>query len=270
MYWFYDLPSWLSGILVGAVFIALGLIGLFPTRNWVRNLHQVGHSHNDIVGFYLAAVTVFYGITLGLLAVGTWTTYSDVETRAEQEAISLGSLYRSVGSYPAPLCGQLQQDLREYVREVIDVGWPQQRRGIMPTGGSKRLAKFQNHFLEFEPKTETQKIVHADAYAQFNTLVARRRGRLDGVTAGLPGPLWAMVLIGAFISIAMTWFFDTPSRAMHAWMTILLSGLLGLMIFLVAILDNPYRGSVSVSPEAMERVYDQIMKPGVGTGTCKR
>ena len=262
MYWFYDLPSWLSGILVVAVFVAGGLAGMFLTRNWVRRLHRVDHSHNDIVGFYLAAVTVFYGITLGLLAVGTWTTYADVEAKAEQEAIAVGSLYRSVGSYPEPLRSELQRDLREYVREVVDVGWPQQRHGIVPTGASRLLASFQNHFLQFEPATETLKIVHADAYAQFNVLVERRRGRLDSVNAGLPGPLWAMVLIGALISIAMTWFFDTASKSMHMWMTILLSALLGLMIFLVAILDNPYRGSVSVSPEALERVYDQIMKPG--------
>jgi Protein of unknown function (DUF4239) len=262
VYWFYDLPFWLSGILVIGVFAVIGLIGLFPTRNWVRSLHLVSHSHNDIVGFYLAAITVFYGITLGLLAIGTWTTYSDVEARIEQEAVALGSLYRSVGSYPEPVRRELQQNLREYTREVIDVGWPQQRRGIVPTGASKLLARFQNHFLQFEPKTETEKIVHADAYRQFNTLVEHRRGRLDSVRVGLPGPLWAMVLIGAFISIAVTWFFDMPNPRMHTWMTILLSALLGLIIFLVAILDKPYRGSISVSPEPLERVYDQIMKPG--------
>jgi hypothetical protein len=47
---------------------------------------------------------------------------------------------------------------------------------------------------------------------------------------------------------------------MHAWMTLLLSALLGLIIFLVAILDKPFWGSVSVSPEALQRMYEQIMK----------
>jgi hypothetical protein len=102
--------------------------------------------------------------------------------------------------------------------------------------------------------------LHADVYAQFNALVEDRRRRLDSVTAGLAGPLWALVLIGAFITIALTWFFDISSLRMHAWMTLLLSALLGLIIFLVAILDKPFWGSVSVSPEALQRVYDQIMK----------
>jgi len=37
------------------------------------------------------------------------------------------------------------------------------------------------------------------------------------------------------------------------------SSLLGPLIFLIAVLDSPYRGKASVSPEPLERVYQQIM-----------
>ena len=55
------------------------------------------------------------------------------------------------------------------------------------------------------------------------------------------------------------WFLHPESFTMHFWMTILFSGLLALLIFLIAVLDNPYRGKISVSPEPLERVYEQIM-----------
>jgi hypothetical protein len=259
MYWVYDLPNFLFGLLVVAAFVVFGLVGLAATRGWVRRLH-VGHSHNDIVGFYLAAVTVFYGITLGLLAVGTWTTYSDVETRVDQEATAVGALYRDISSYPEPARSAMENDLRDYTRQVIDVGWPQQQRGVVPTGASAILSRFQKHLVEFEPTTKSQEIVHAEVYRQFNQLVQSRRGRLDSVTKGLSGPLWTLVLVGALISIALTWFFEMPSLAIHVWMTVLLSALFGLMIFLVAAMDNPFRGKISVGPEPLERVYEQLMK----------
>ncbi len=82
LYWLYDLSNFLFGILIIGFFVAVGVVGLYLTRRWVRRLHLVEHSHNDIVGFYLAAITVFYGITLGLVAVGTWETYSDVQTQS--------------------------------------------------------------------------------------------------------------------------------------------------------------------------------------------
>ena len=262
LYWIYDLPDWLFGTLTVLVFVAIGLAGLYLTRGWVRRLHQVDHSHNDIVGFYLAAVTVFYGITLGLLAIGTWTTYSEVQDKIDHEATSLGVLYRDIGAYPDPTRAILQEDLRKYTRGVIDVGWPMQQRGIVPNNVSGVLNDFQQHFMSFEPVTERQKIVAAEAYRAFNELTQSRRARLNSVTDEMPAPLWALVILGAFVCLAVTWFFHTASFSMHFWMTVLFSALLGLMIYLVAALDNPYRGKISVTPEPLEHVYQQIMTPG--------
>jgi nitrate reductase gamma subunit len=261
LHWLYDLPNWLFGTLIIGVFTAIGLAGLFLTRRWVRRLHRTDHSHNDIVGFYLAAITVFYGITLGLVAVGTWETYSDVQNRVDHEAVALGALYRDIGAYPDPIRATLQNDLRIYTRQVIDVGWPMQQRGIVPNNASGALTDFQRDFLSFEPTTERQKILAAEAYRAFNDLTGSRRARLNSVTAEMPAPLWIVVIAGALLSIATTWFFHTASFSMHFWMTILFSALIGLLIYLVASLDNPYRGHVSVTPEPLERVYEQIMVP---------
>jgi uncharacterized membrane protein YedE/YeeE len=257
----YDLSNWLFGAIIVGFFVAIGVTGLFLTRSWVRRLHQIDHSHNDIVGYYLAAITVFYGITLGLVAVGTWETYSDVQNKVDREAEAVGALYRDVGAYPDPVRIELQDDLRAYTRQVIDVGWPMQQRGIVPNNASGALGSFQTHFMSFEPATERQKILAEEAYRAFNTLTESRRARLNSVTAEMPGPLWTMVITGAVLSIATTWLFHTASFSMHFWLTVLFSVLIGLLIYLVASLDNPYRGRISVSPEPLQRVYEQIMIP---------
>jgi hypothetical protein len=155
----------------------------------------------------------------------------------------------------------MQEDLRKYTRQVIDVGWPMQQHGIVPNNASGVLNDFQSHFMSFEPITERQKILAAEAYRSFNDLVESRRARLNTVTTEMPGPLWTLVFAGAVICIAVSWFFHTVSFSIHVWMTTLLSVLLGLIIFLIAVLDNPYRGRLSVTPEPLERVYEQIMTP---------
>jgi len=70
-----------------------------------------------------------------------------------------------------------------------------------------------------------------------------------------------LVLIGGAINIALTWLFNVQKEKMHFWLTLLTSSLLGLMIFLLAAMDHPYRGKLSVSPEAFEIVYERTMKP---------
>lgn len=259
LYWLYNLPNWLFGIIVVLFFTLYGLVGLISTRRWVKRQHQEDHSHNDIVSYFLAAITVFYGITLGLLAVATWSNFASTQDKVDREAQVVASLYRDVNSFPDPLRTTLDGDLRSYVREVVDVSWPQQRKGIVPYGSGPKLEQFQADLLMFEPGTEREKIVTQEAYQVFNTLVEARRSRLETVTSGMPASLWSLVILGGLITMTATLFFDTRSFRMHFWMTVLLSSLLGLMVFLIGTLDNPFRGKVSIGPGSMQRVYEQLM-----------
>ncbi len=189
VYWVYDLPNWSFCLLTILVFVTFGVAGLLATRNWVRHQHRVNHSHNDIVGYYLAAVTVFHGITPGLVAVGTWTTYSDVATKVDREAEVVSSLYRDISGYPEPVRDALQSDLKDYTRYVVNIGWQLQRRGMVPVGSAVFMERFQRRLLAFEPTTPGQQILHTKTYKQFNNLVEARRARLNAVTIGLPGSL---------------------------------------------------------------------------------
>ena len=59
---------------------------------------------DDIVGFYLAGITVLYGVTLGLLAIGAWMTYTDTEAKVARAAAALDNPYRGkISVNPEPL-----------------------------------------------------------------------------------------------------------------------------------------------------------------------
>jgi hypothetical protein len=203
---------------------------------------------------------VFYGITLGLIAVGAWSTFADTDTKVANEASALAALYRNVSSYPEPdqtaLCGQL----REYTRYVIEEAWPAQRRGEIPRGGTEILTVFQRRLHGFEPETKGQVLIHAESLSQFNTLITMRRLRLQAVTTGLPMSLWAVVAVGAVLSVMLTWLFRFDNIRLHVALVSITAAMIGLLIFLTAAMDNPFRGEVSIGPGAFEIVYDQLMK----------
>jgi len=50
----------------------------------------------------------------------------------------------------------------------------------------------------------------------------------------------------------------------HVILAAVLSLFLGVVIFLVAAMDHPYRGEVSVGPDALELVYHTYMTPTPG------
>ena len=79
-------------------------------------------------------------------------------------------------------------------------------------------------------------------------------------TAGLPATIWWVVILGAAASIALTWLFSVENVRRHLMLTSLYSALIGLLIFLIAALDNPYRGEFSVGPDAFELVLERMKK----------
>ena len=63
------------------------------------------------------------------------------------------------------------------------------------------------------------------------------------------------MLVGAIINIALVWLFDMKLIS-HLFLGSLLAFYLGTMIFLIAAMDNPFRGEVSVSPEPFKMVLE--------------
>jgi hypothetical protein len=72
--------------------------------------------------------------------------------------------------------------------------------------------------------------------------------------------MWAVILVGALITLAPAFLFDTGSLKLHRLMVVLLSAIMGLLIFLIAFYDRPFRGRHGITPEAYELIYEQLMK----------
>ena len=255
----FNWPDWLFGTLVVAVALLIGVGGVLLTRKWVARLHAVA-LHNEVVSYYLSTVAIFYGIMLGLIAVGVWEGFNSARTAVALEAGAVAALYRDVSGYPEPQRGALQADLREYTRYEIDEAWALNRKGIITTGGMERLWRFQDELQAFEPKTEGQQALYFQTLRAFDDLIQKRSLRLDSVTSHLPRPLWRFVIVGAMLSFAVSWFFQPQDLRMHLWMTAFFAVLLGLEIHLLFLMDNPYRSSIGVSPQAFNVVYDMLMR----------
>jgi hypothetical protein len=257
--WIYDIPNWASLLIIAAAILAVGWTGLFGLRAWVSRLHSQ-HNHNEIVSYFWGAVVLFYGVMLGLIAVGVWEQFSGTDEKVALEASALAELYRDVSAYPEPDRGRLQADLRTYTLNVIHTSWPLQRSGIVPSQTNEILWTFQRDLAAFQPRSFGEIVLHDEALRTYNRLVELRRMRLHIVLeGGLRSVVWVVVALGAVVTLSVSWFYQTVSFPVHFWMVTLTAVLLGLIIWLVAMMDHPFRGEVSIPPEPFQHVYDSLM-----------
>ena len=258
-YWIYDIPAVLVVVLFGAVFVGVCWLGIFLLAPFLANRLHERSGLNEILGDFLQYFGVFYGLLLGLLAVSTYQNHADAEKAVSNEASALAALYRDVSVYPEPYRTELENLLKEYMMYAIEDAWPLQWVGIVPEGGVQRAAAFQARLATFEPQTKGQEAIHEAALRQFNMFFEYRRTRLYSVNSGIPFIMWLTVAVGAAINIILIWLFKLR-RGVHLLLGGLISFYTATMICLIAMLDNPYRGEVGVSPEAFQMVYDHLMK----------
>ena len=259
-YWIYDYPTWKIGTLFAVVFVLATWAATFLLRRFMHPWFHRDRRANEMVGFVLSSYSVFYGILIGLIAVAAYQNFGTVSDVITKEASSLGALYRDLSAYPQPIRGRLQADLREYTRSEIERDWPQQQRGIVPSEGTYRLQQFSDDLVNFRPADMHDEILLAETLRQENNYMNLRRERLNSVSVGIPAVLWWVVGIGAVIALLLVAMLDMEIHV-HLILGAALSLFLGLVVFLIAAMDNPFRGEVSVTPEPFQQVYATLMQP---------
>lgn len=259
-YWVYDLPNWLFFLMTIAVFMCFALLGAFLFSNKLEKMLGLTTEHNNIVAIFLGLSGVFYGITLGLIAVGTFETFNGVSDKVNNESTALAALYSDVSILENNDKSIMQNTLKQYTHYVVEQAWPLQRKGIVPKGGTAILDTFQIQISMYTPITDKDKIIYAQVFAQYNGFLEKRRLRLNAVSDRLPSTIWIILLFGAFVNIVLTWLLVINNKKLDIVVNILSGALLGSLIFLIAAMDNPFRGEYSVGADSFQLLLDGLMK----------
>jgi hypothetical protein len=244
-----------SAIFVGLTWFGILFVKPLFLRRWLRR--QAGA--NDLVNYASAGFSLFYGLLLGLLAVAAFDNVSSVEASVDREAAGIAALYRLVAAFPEPLRSDTQFLLRDYTQYVIHKDWPTHAQGKVWNGGALRLQVIAQDLISYEPETHSQTILQEQGIRVLNDIDTARQERLTGVTTSINGVLWYVVVIGAFVNIILIWLLDMRIT-LHLILGGLISFFLGVVIFVIAAMDRPLQGAVSVSPTAYQRTYDLVMQ----------
>ncbi|HET9223829.1 MAG TPA: hypothetical protein VFO07_15060 [Roseiflexaceae bacterium] len=257
--WVYNIPPIPLALLMIVGIEAIALIGLVLARRYLLPRLHYHDGVNDAVSGTVQAIGVFYAITVGLIAAGVWSTYSNAGDLVSHEAAAITALYRDVSSLPEPARTSLRTELRDYTDAVITQDWPAQRQEHPSDVGGRIVEQIQATLTTFEPETPGEQARYAETWRAFNDFSQKRRLRLDAVENGLSLIMWSVIWLGAAISIGVGYFFYLEDIRMHAIMIGLIAGFLGIVLFTIVVNDRPFAGQYSLGPDSYRRILDTLM-----------
>lgn len=259
--WLYEIHPLYAGLALVVIIETVSMIGLFVTRRLIIPHLHYHEGANDAVSGTVQAIGVFYGITVGLIAVSVWSANSNASELVSKEATSIGALYRDVSGYPEPIRTELRSKLREYAVFVIEKAWPAQQvgQGQRVNGGTMIMDELQDRLYTFQPANPGQIALHSETISAFNKLIECRNLRIDAVNSGLSATMWVVIWVGAIISIGIAYFFNIPDPKLHVVLVALMSGFLAIVLFMIIINDRPFFGHVSISSDPYKLILDRVI-----------
>ena len=262
MYWFYELPVWISlpGFVVAFVLLSIGI--LLALRPWVRRKAKTVDQWDRFLDYSSTSYGIIYGIVLGLIAVSVYENYVSVHEVVLAETGALADLFRNASGYPEPWAGEIQNHLRAYTVHVVTVDWPLMQAGGDPDTTDDLITPLQQTIFAFEPETAGEQAVHQETLRSFGAFVTARRQRIDEVDLALPPLLWVVLATGAVINAVLISLIDSTSVRVHILMLSLISIFVALTLYVMIALDHPYAGVISIGSEDFEDLFVNVMGDG--------
>lgn len=256
--WLHDLPLPLGAAFVCIAFLVPTLIGSIVLQPAVARLLHGEKSANTLVGLLLNSYTLFYGVLLALLSIAVYQNYGTAQDAVGREASSLFALYRNVRAYPEPIRSALMEDLRRYVDEEAGPGWQEQQRDRVSVPGRRIVDQLGDRLMHFGPNRDSgEYLLHEQTLRVFDDFIERRRARIQAAGTNIPRILWYVVIVGAVLNVFVLWLFDLK-RTTHLIFGGVLMAFIGLVIYMVAVLDRPFRGGHGLKPHDLVHARQQM------------
>jgi uncharacterized membrane protein YraQ (UPF0718 family) len=214
--------------------------------------------HNDVAGFIYAVLGVVYAVLLGLMVVAVWEEWNEAAQTADAEASSLAEVFWLADRMPESRGQHIQELARSYARVVIDKEWPLMEDEKSSPQAWALMDDLRISLQNFDPTTPEEQVVYEQGFERMRDLADARRDRLLESKQGLPAILWVVLITGGIVVVSFTYLFGLDSTAIHLLMVASLALVISLVLFTVAALNFPFKGDITIHPEAMQQVLDRF------------
>jgi Protein of unknown function (DUF4239) len=209
--------------------------------------------HNDLIGWQLTVLGTTYAVVIGFMLYAVWTGFQLAEGNAEAEANCLVNMVRSAEGLPDAQRQKIEDLGREYADEMLTQEWPAMSRASATYTSDKIVRELWAAVTKVETRTSSEQTSRDHAFTELSRMTEHRRLRQLQVISDLPGILWAVLIVGAIVTIVSACLFGGLDLKLHFIQVGALSLLLALILAAIADINRPFQGSVHVPPLGFER-----------------
>jgi hypothetical protein len=254
----YAIPGWLGLVLITLLCVGLACGGHVLVHRSFRSVSFI--EHNEVAGFVIAVVGILYAVLLGFLTVIVWEHYAQSEERAQAEVDAATDIWRFARLLPTPQAKRIRTDVERYAVAVASDEWPKMQRGESSSQAQQRIIELITDVAQIPLDGTQLSNLQSHLFDRVQVMADLRRHRInDNRSTVLPVIKFAL-MIGACLVIGFLYLFGLENFRVQLLMTAATAGMIGVLLALIVLLDYPFRGDVSVSPERWIELHATMTK----------
>ncbi len=257
-YWLYNLSNLALYFLIVGFITFTGLTKPLFFPDYFEEKLGIEKKFNEFVIGFLSLTGAFLSITMGLIIVGTYETFESCESLVQKESSQLFSLYKTTEHLASNEKEIFKKNIIDYASNTIQKEWPNQQKGIMPSFIEKSLTKLEDGLYNYVPKNPKDEFVCQKLIDELDALIKIREDRLYASKDSLSGNIYFVLILGLLINILVSWQIRIDNKPLEVTIYTLTGILAGSLIYLIIIMDNPFRGEFCVSSYPIENFLETV------------
>jgi hypothetical protein len=202
------------------------------------------------------ALGLVFAMLFALTTVSVWNNYDRLDASAAREADLLRDLNRDLEAYPASLREPGRRLLQAYLQRVVKVEWPVLERGGRDAQAEALIAQFNRLLIHYRPAGMAELPRHEEMLRLVDQHRDLRQARVQGAGSYLDTSMWESLLGVSVIFLGFWCLHRARHVRTYRLQLAALGAMVGLVLYMMAAYNNPFRGPEAIRPAAFQELLD--------------
>jgi hypothetical protein len=216
---------------------------------------------NEMLTTTVEFVGLAYAILIGFVIVSLWQDQADAREAVADEASALHDIAVLSHAFPDSDDGRLiQRAVEDYAQVVIGQEWELLRTGSESGQANLEADQILHAISEVDTSSELGTALQSSMIDSFKEFSGRRTRRLAMADVRLAGELWLIAVLSSVALVVLVALFEGEGQ-WHLAATVIVSAMVGMILFAIVALSYPFSGDVSVSSQPFSDVRRLVAVP---------
>ena len=248
-----SLPTWAGCIVLMGITAVVGFVVYLVFYKLITKYKR--EDMKEPTNNVFRVVGMLFSLMLALTFSEVLGDFTAIRNAVNRETVAISDIFEVLKLFDSEKTREIRTVLVEYAQAVVDDDWPALADDKLGQRAGALKWQLAEAVMNLKPATSAQEELWSHIMADIDALSDYRVIRLDNTLA--EPPVYAYVIIFGFL-VTMACFGAYRPQVPLIVLVTLYTIFVGLVLYLVLALSDPFQGDISVAPTAFEYLVEAL------------